>query len=215
MVDDLARRREEYRTNGFELSDLSADPFEQFQSWYDDWLAVEPFDANAMAVATADAGGRPSVRFVLLKGVDHGFCFYTNTLSHKGRDLAVNPQASICFAWVSLQRQVRVTGSVERMTDTEADDYFSIRPRNSQLGAWASAQSEPIGSRAELEQRWADARERFAEGDVPRPPFWGGYRVVPDDFEFWQGRESRLHDRYRYRRPSEEGGAWTIDRLMP
>ena len=212
MADDLAARRESYRTTGFAQADLAADPFDQFRSWYDEWLATDPYDGNAMAVATADEHGRPSVRFVLLKGLDHGFVFFTNTDSRKGLDLAVNPQASICFAWIDLQRQVRVSGAVERTSDREADDYFASRPRNSQLGAWASAQSHPIVDRDALEQRWREAGERFADGAVPRPPNWGGYRVVPDELEFWQGRASRLHDRYRYRRTAD---GWAIDRLMP
>lgn len=211
-ADDLAARREDYSSHGFPEAEMSADPFEQFDRWYADWLAVDPYDANAMAVATADEHGRPAVRFVLLKGIDHGFCFYTNTDSRKGRDLAINPQASLCFAWIDVQRQVRITGSVERVDDGTADAYFASRPRGSQLGAWASDQSQPIAGRSELEARWADADRRFADGDVPRPPNWGGYRVVPDDFEFWQGRTSRLHDRYRYTRAAD---GWAFDRLMP
>ena len=213
-ADDLAARREDYSSTGFDRADVADDPFEQFQRWYGEWLAVEPYDANAMAVATADAHGRPSVRFVLLKGVDHGFVFFTNATSHKGRDIAVNPQASLCFGWIGVQRQVRVTGVVEPVVDEEVDAYFASRPRGSQLGAWASNQSRPTPDRAALEQRWSDAERRFAGRDVPRPPDWGGYRVIPDEIEFWQGRSSRLHDRIVYRRPAPDA-PWEILRLMP
>ena len=210
---DLAARRESYRETGIDRADLADDPFDQFRRWYDDWVATGPYDANAMAVATADASGRPSVRFVLLKGLDHGFVFFTNTRSHKGLDIAANPQASIVFGWIDLQRQVRVTGAVEPVSDAEVDAYFASRPRGSQLSAVASDQSRPIADRAALDRRWAEAEDRFAGGDVARAPEWGGYRVVPDDFEFWQGRASRLHDRFRYRRTVD--GGWEIDRLQP
>jgi pyridoxamine 5'-phosphate oxidase len=215
MSDDrLAARREDYSASGLDRADVADDPFAQFRRWFDEWTALDPYDANAMAVATADAKGRPSVRFVLLKGIDHGFVFFTNTTSHKGRDLAANPQASLCFGWLTVERQVRVTGTVGRVTDAEADEYFATRPRGSQLGAWASDQSEPIADRPALEQRWAAADQRFADGDVLRPPDWGGYRVVPDEIEFWQGRRSRLHDRIAYRRPTADA-PWVITRLMP
>jgi pyridoxamine 5'-phosphate oxidase len=213
--DELAARREEYRSHGIDRGELADDPFVQFQRWYDDWLALDRYDANAMAVATADADGRPSVRFVLLKGLDHGFVFYSNTRSHKGHDLAVNPQASIVFAWVEVQRQVRVTGSVELVDEATTDAYWASRPRGSQLGAWASDQSAPIADRAALEARYADAGARYEGSEIPRPAdWWKGYRVVPDDFEFWQGRANRLHDRFAYRR-SGPGQPWAITRLMP
>lgn len=211
MPADPASMRESYGARGLDRADLADDPFDQFRAWFDEWLALAPYDANAVALATADAGGRPSVRFVLLKGVDHGFVFFTNYRSRKGEELAANPQAALCFGWIALERQVRVVGPVEQVTPAESDAYFATRPVGSQWGAWASAQSTPVDSRADLEQRWADAEDRYGEA-VPRPPHWGGYRIVPDELEFWQGRPSRLHDRFRYTRRAE---GWAIERLMP
>jgi len=173
----------------------------------------EPNDPNAMALATADATGRPSVRMVLLKGADErGFVFYTNLESRKGCDLAENPQAALCFHWKSLKRQIRVEGAIEPVSDEEADAYYASRPRASQIGAWASRQSQRLTGRFELERRIAEFTARFGLGTVPRPPYWSGFRLVPQRIEFWQDRQFRLHDRQVYLR---ENGQWTIVTLFP
>lgn len=191
------------------------DPFEQFRRWFAEAEAAEPGDANAMTLATAGSDGRPSVRVVLLKEFDErGFVFYTNTESQKGRQLEVNPFAALCFHWKSLARQVRLEGPVTPVGDDEADAYYRSRPRGSQIGAWASQQSRPLADRPTL----LAAVERF-EGeyrgrDVPRPPYWSGYRLTPLRIEFWQDGEYRLHDRFLFSRPSD-GGRWTIQRLFP
>jgi len=201
--DDLPLRRE----------DLLDDPIEQFRRWLGDAEAAGIPLPNAMAVATADAEGRPSVRHVLLRGVDQrGFTFFTNYDSRKGRQLAENPHAGLVFLWKLLDRQVNATGTAERVDPAESDAYFATRPREARLGAWASEQSSVLDSREELERRVAEADERFAGIEVPRPPNWGGFLVRPDTVEFWQGRRSRLHDRFRYAR---EDGGWRIDRLSP
>ena len=201
--DDVPLRRE----------DLVDDPIEQFRRWLGDAESAGIPLPNAMAVATADAEGRPSVRHVLLRGVDErGFTFFTNYDSRKGRQLAENPHAGLVFLWKLLDRQVNATGRAERVDPAESDAYFATRPREARLGAWASAQSSVLESREELERRVAEAEERFAGIEVPRPPHWGGFLVRPDTVEFWQGRRSRLHDRFRYAR---EAGAWRVDRLSP
>lgn len=214
MARDLAALREEYRNRGLRRDELAADPFAQFTRWFDEVVATDAYDPNAMVLATADTAGRPSARFVLLKGLDErGFAFYSNGDSPKAADLAANPRAALTFGWLELARQVRVTGVVEVVTDTEADAYWAGRPRGSQLGAWASDQSEVIADRGVLERHRAEVEERFAGVDVPRPARWGGWRVVPEAVEFWQGRPDRLHDRFRYRRG--DATAWEIERLAP
>jgi pyridoxamine 5'-phosphate oxidase len=196
-------------------ADLAPDPLELFSSWFAEAAGVLPAP-NAMALATATSEGAPSVRMVLLKGADErGLVFFSHYTSRKGRELEGNPQAALLFHWSPLGRQVRVEGRVERLSADESDSYFATRPRDAQLGALASRQSEPLGSRAELDERVAEVERELGEGPVPRPPAWGGFLLAPDAWEFWQHRASRLHDRFRYERdPSGEGG-WRIDRLFP
>jgi pyridoxamine 5'-phosphate oxidase len=194
-------------------ADLDPDPIRQFLRWFDEAAAAGQPEPEAMAVATATAAGEPSVRFVLLRGVDErGFVFYTNARSRKGRDLAGNPRAALVFRWWTVQRQVRVGGPVKPVAAEESDAYFQTRPRGAQLGAWASAQSAPLHSRAALEGRFDEVAARFAGGEIPRPPWWGGFRVQPTELEFWQSRPNRLHDRLVYRRSD---GHWLIQRLNP
>ena len=209
--------RHKFMHAGLDEASVAADPFKQFERWFHAATAAGVHLPNAMSLATADASGRPSVRAVLLKGYDvAGFVFYTNYSSRKGRELAANPHACLLFSWVELERQVRIEGRVGKVSDAESDEYFASRPLGSRLGAWASPQSEVVPDRAAIEARLAEAKHRYGDA-VPRPPHWGGYRVVPEAIEFWQGRENRLHDRIRYRRGGESGEAitWTIDRLAP
>ena len=206
--------RWEHQDRPLRRRDLAEDPLEQFLRWYREAEEANLRYPNAMAVATATADGKPSVRMVLLRQVDErGFVFYTNLESRKGREIAENPRAALLFYWEPLERQVRIEGRVELGSPEEADEYFATRPYGSQVSAWASRQSEPIASRAELERRHEEFAARYPEGAVPRPPYWGGYRVVPDAYEFWQGRADRLHDRFRYERRPD--GSWTIVRLQP
>jgi len=191
---------------------MTTDPHALFETWLRDAEASEPNDPNAMAVATVDAHGQPSVRTVLLKGHDHGLIFYTNQTSHKAADLAVNPRAGLLFHWKSLRRQVRADGPVTQVTDMEADVYFATRGRVSQLGAWASDQSSPMSARAALEARLAEVTARFEGQDVPRPPHWSGYRVTPDTIEFWEDGSHRLHDRRLFTR---DGEGWRESLLYP
>ena len=208
----LADLRQEYMRAGLAEADADADPFRQFQRWFDDALAAKLPLPNAMTLATADADGRPSARIVLLKGVESGgFVFYTNYRSRKGRELAARPAACLVFQWSDLERQVRVDGAVHRVSAAASDAYFASRPLGARLSAWASAQSEKVASRAALEKAAEEVRARHGD-DPPRPSHWGGYRVVPDAIEFWHGRANRLHDRLLYTRA---GAAWTIERLAP
>jgi pyridoxamine 5'-phosphate oxidase len=213
-MSDPAAMRRRYLRGTLDETPSSRSWLEQFGLWFegaaDDPAVVE---ANAMQLATAGADGRPSVRTVLLKGFDErGLVFYTNYRSAKARELQVTPFAAVVFAWLAHERQVRVSGSVTRVASEETDAYFASRPRGSQVGAWASPQSEVVSSRAELEAAVAEIEHRFAGMDVPTPPNWGGYRIEPSSVEFWQGRPDRLHDRLRYRR---DGERWAVERLAP
>lgn len=209
----LRTRRVQYETAGLELHQLDPSPFVQWHRWYAESVEVSIPEPNAMVVSTTDSDGTPDSRVVLARSVDEsGITFFGNYESAKGRQIESVPAAAAVFPWLALHRQVRVRGRVERLETTASDDYFASRPRDSRLGAWASRQSDVIADRAELEKRVAEIAARFP-ADVPRPDFWGGWRLVPRVFEFWQGRPSRLHDRFRYSIGSN--GAWTIDRLSP
>jgi len=193
----------------------SDDPFALWETWFAEARESEPNDPNAMALSTVDPDGLPDVRMVLLKGADRdGFVFYTNTESAKGNELAANPKAAVVFHWKSLRRQVRVRGPVERVSDADADAYFRSRPRDSRIGAWASQQSRPLESRFALEKAVATYAAKFAVGEVPRPPHWTGFRIVPVYMEFWHDRPFRLHDRLAFTRPAADA-AWTKTRLYP
>jgi pyridoxamine 5'-phosphate oxidase len=207
-------QRKDYNRFSLHESDLAPDPIRQFEKWFEEALLSDVVEPNAMSLATATPEGRPSVRIVLLRGVDlRGFAFFTNYDSRKGRELDANPHAALVFFWQSLERQVRVEGQVERVGADESDRYFQDRPLASRLGAWASPQSEVIAGRELLEERCRELESRFANGNIPRPANWGGYRVVPESIEFWQGGPGRLHDRLRYTK--RRGGDWLVERLAP
>ncbi|MCS0502222.1 pyridoxamine 5'-phosphate oxidase [Ancylobacter mangrovi] len=194
----------------------ASEPFQLFEDWFEEAKASEPNDPNAMALATVDADGLPDVRMVLLNARDaRGFVFFTNTGSAKGRELAAVPKASVVFHWKSLRRQIRVRGPVEQVSDAEADAYFATRPRLSQIGAWASQQSQPLEGRFALEGAVAKYTAQYALGGVPRPPHWTGFRIKPVQMEFWHDRPFRLHDRIMFRRPSPDAGEWSKSRLYP
>lgn len=210
---DLSDIRTDYIKYGLQRNDLAANPLDQFTHWLHQAQAAKLPEINAMSLATADAEGRPDVRTVLLKIFDEqGFVFFTNYKSAKAGQIEDNPHAALLFPWLALERQVRITGSVEKISSTESLAYFSTRPRGSQLGAWISEQSRPIKNREKLSQLFNSIKERFKTGDIPLPHHWGGYRVVPDHFEFWQGRASRLHDRFSYDKTDD---GWQIKRLAP
>lgn len=209
----LSDARKEYSLLSLDESDLDPDPIRQFQKWFHEATLCDIPEPNAMTLATATHDGRPSARIILLRGCDErGFAFFTNYQSRKGRELEANPHAALVFHWHDLERQVRIEGRVLRVPAEESDAYYESRPIGSRLGAWASPQSAVITDRAELEERCRALEQQYPDGLVPRPEHWGGYRLVPEVIEFWQGRPSRLHDRLRYTR---EGSSWRIDRLGP
>lgn len=210
----LADIRQEYALASLRKSDLSVDPIVQFQTWFQEAINAEINDVNAMTLATVDAENKPHARIVLLKGVEQeSFIFFTNYQSHKGLEMGIHPNVSLVFYWKELQRQVRIEGSVEKISDQASIDYFHSRPLESQLGALASHQSEVLDNREELEQRFAALKLQYQDQEIPKPAHWGGYAVKPDMIEFWQGRASRMHDRFRYQ--LQENNTWKIDRLNP
>jgi len=211
---DIQSLRKEYTQAGLSRSALDADPFRQFDIWFKQALDADILEPNAMTLATVSAGGTPSIRTVLLKIYDQsGLVFFTNYQSKKAQDIGHNPHVALHFSWLEFERQLRITGKAVKVPVAESIKYFASRPKGSQLGAWISKQSSVISSRNLLEVQFAKIREKFAAGEVPIPDFWGGYRVIPDSFEFWQGRESRLHDRLEY--SLREDGQWQLQRLAP
>lgn len=210
---NIAALRHDYVAHGLRRADLDPDPIKQFAKWFGEAAAAEIRDVNAMSLATIESDGGPDLRIVLLKAIsDRGFVFFTNYSSAKGRQLEANPRAALTLFWAQLERQIRVRGTVEKTSRQESEEYFRSRPLGSQLGAWASAQSEAIANRDALEARLAEVTQQFISRDVPLPDYWGGYRLFPHTIEFWQGRANRMHDRFRYTR---EGANWRIERLSP
>ena len=213
MSISIADLRLNYTLQQLDETDVDPNPLNQFRIWFDQAVTAQLPEPNAMTLATATRDGVPSARIVLLKGLDdRGFVFYTNYESHKGRELADNPKAALVFLWTQLERQVRVEGDVERVAAAETEAYFHSRPIASQLGAWASPQSQVIPGRQFLEQRYEELEQQYQDQEVPLPPHWGGFRVIPQTIEFWQGRPSRLHDRLRYQL---QENTWKIERLAP
>ena len=213
VTKELASLRREYALKSLSRSTVDRDPFVQFTAWMNEALAAEVSEPTAMTLATVDADHRPSARIVLLKGFgEGGFVFYTNYESKKGVNLLANPNAALHFFWPDLERQVEITGTVVKTSPEESEEYFRSRPFESRIGAWASKQSEAIESRKTLEKSFGDLLAKYADGEVPLPPFWGGFRLTPVNFEFWQGRESRLHDRICYERQND---GWNIFRRSP
>ena len=211
---DPASQRTDYRRASLDAADVDVDPIRQFSSWYDAAAAAGVPEVNAMTLATVDADGRPSARIVLLKEIDdRGFVFYTNLESRKAQHITANPNVSLLFPWIALERQVIVTGTAAKVPLRETLKYFLTRPRESQLAAWASQQSHAISSRKVLEMEWARLKEKFGKGKIPLPSFWGGFRVKPETIEFWQGGPHRLHDRFQYTLQGD--GTWVIERLAP
>lgn len=209
----IAELRREYSQQALAESEVCENPIDQFTEWFKQAYSANLLDVNAMTLSTATKKGKPSSRIVLLKGVDEaGFRFYTNYESRKGRELNENPHASLCFYWAPLERQVRIEGEVERLSRSTSENYFKQRPRESRLGAWASKQSNKVNSREELESRFQKIKQKFEDQEIPLPDFWGGFLLRPQRIEFWQGRESRMHDRICY---EKEGEAWKVFRLAP
>ncbi|MFK8102449.1 MAG: pyridoxamine 5'-phosphate oxidase [Saprospiraceae bacterium] len=211
----ISNLREDYKAKSFRRTDLVADPYAQFNAWFEEALNAKIPEPNAMTLATASLSGRPSARVVLLKSiVEDGFIFYTNYESTKGKMLAENPQAALVFCWLELERQIRIEGRVEKVDTATSEAYFQSRPKKSQLGAWVSQQSTVIKARTVLEENMTELQAQYAaQAVLPKPPHWGGYKVIPDKIEFWQGRSSRLHDRFQYTLQAD--GQWIIERLAP
>jgi len=211
---NLADLRREYARAVLDERSVDGDPLRQLLQWLDDARRADLLEPSAMTLATATRDGRASARVVLLKGADQrGLVFFTDARSRKGSELLANPVAALVFWWGELERQVRIEGPVERISESEAEAYFNSRPEGSRVSAWASHQSQPVPDRATLEAQWADAARRYAGDPIPKPPYWGGFRVMPAEYEFWQGRPNRLHDRIRYRRGAD--AAWKLERLSP
>lgn len=210
--EELAKLRREYARAVLTEKEIDPDPMKQFQRWLQEAIDAKVWEPNAMALATVREDGTPSARMVLLKGIDHGFRFYTNLNSPKAQELRKNPYAALVFFWPELERQVRIEGKAEELEREIVEEYFHSRPFASRIGAWVSPQSQPISSRLEIEKAFAKLALKYISGTVPVPPHWGGFRIIPSVFEFWQGRKARLHDRIRYRKEQDR---WIVERLAP